>query len=160
ATLGGPVVIPKLFNGHNRVFFFLAYEGINQKLPRATSTTTPTAEERAGDLSKLLGLGPQYQLYDPLTGVREGTRVRRLPLPGNIVPANRINPIAKNILAYYDLPNQPGLPDGRNNFYVGGTGEFNTFDSEMARFDFNLSSRHKLFYSFRHNDRLLRNGST
>jgi hypothetical protein len=159
-TAGGPVIIPKVLDGHNRVFFFFAYEGINQKLPRATSTTTPTQAERNGDLSALLALGANYQVYDPATGVREGSRVRRQPFAGNIVPAARISPVAKNIFTYYGLPNQAGLADGRNNYYVGAVGEFNTFASELGRLDFNLSNRHKLFFNFRHNDRLLNNGTT
>ena len=159
-TAGGPVVLPKLIDGRNRLFFFFAYEGINQKLPRATSTTVPTAEQRNGDFSGLLGLGPSYQIYDPMTGAREGSRVRRQPLSGNILPASRISPVAKNILSYYEPPNQAGVADGRNNFYVGAVGEFNTFDGEMARVDYNTSARHKIFGSFRRNDRLLNNGTT
>lgn len=159
-TAGGPAYMPKLVDGRNRVFFFFAYEGINQKLPRATSTTVPTAEQRSGNLSSLLALGGNYQIYDPLTGVREGSRVRRQPFAGNLIPAARISPIAKNILSYYDPPNQPGRSDGRDNFYVGAVGEFNTFAAQMGRLDLNLSSRHKLFFAFRHNDRLLNNGTT
>ncbi len=159
-TAGGPVVIPKLINGKNRLFFFFAYEGISQKLPRATSTTTPTAAQRNGDFSQLLALNASHQLYDPSSGVREGARVRRTPFAGNIIPASRISPIGKNILTYYDAPNQPGRADGRDNFFVGAVGEFNTFDAEMGRMDFNVSSKHKLFFAFRHNDRLLNNGTT
>ena len=158
ATAGGPVVLPKVMDGRNRVFFFFAYEGISQKLPRATSMTVPTQEQRDGNFSKLLSLGSVYQLYDPATGAREGSRVRRQPFPGNLIPAARIHPAARKILPYYDLPNQPGRPDGIDNFFVGATGEFNTFASQMGRLDFNISPRHKVFYQFRHNDRLLRNG--
>ena len=92
--------------------------------------------------------------------MREGTRVRRQPFAGTIIPSNRISPVAKNILSYYELPNQAGVADGRNNFFVGAVGEFNTFDGEMARVDYNISSRHKIFGSFRRNDRLLNNGTT
>ncbi len=159
-TAGGPILIPRLYNGRNRVFFFFAYEGISQKLPRATSTTVPTQAQRGGDFSELLALGGNSQIYDPLTGVREGARVRRQPFAGNRIPSARISPAARNILSFYDAPNQPGVADGRNNFFVGAVGEFNTFDSEMGRLDFNISSRHKLFFAFRHNDRLLNNGTT
>ncbi|MGH9659974.1 MAG: carboxypeptidase regulatory-like domain-containing protein, partial [Bryobacteraceae bacterium] len=159
-TAGGPVVLPKLVDGRNRMFFFFAYEGISQKLPRATSTTVPSAEQRNGDFSSLLALGANYQIYDPLSGAREGSRIRRQPFAGNRIPAARISPVARNILSHYDAPNQASRPDGRDNFYVGAVGEFNTFDGEMGRLDFNLSNRHKLFFSFRHNDRLLNNGTT
>ncbi len=159
-TAGGPVLVPKLLDGRNRVFYFFAYEGINLKLPRATSTTVPTAEQRNGNLSSLLALGPTYQVYDPATGAREGSRVRRQPFAGNVIPASRISPVAQKIFSYQDQPNQPGRPDGRDNFFVGAVGEYNTFDSEMGRLDLNLSATHKLFVSVRHNDRLLNNGTT
>jgi len=79
ATGGGPVFIPKVFNGRNKVFFFLAYEGINLKIPQATFTTVPTPAERNGDFSALLRLGASYQIYDPASGVRQGSRVARQP---------------------------------------------------------------------------------
>ena len=160
ATGGGPVFIPKVINGRNRVFFFLAYEGIDLKIPGASFTTVPTTAERGGDFSALLKLGSNYQIYDPSTGVRSGSRVARQPFSNNVIPSSRIDPVAKNILGFIDLPNFPGNVNGTNNYYVGTPAEINTFDSEMGRIDFNISDRHKLFYNFRHNDRLLKNGRT
>jgi hypothetical protein len=160
ATAGGPVIVPKVFNGKNKVFFFLAYEGINLKIPQASFVTVPTPAERAGDFSALLRLGANYQIYDPSSGVKQGSRVARTPFPGNILPSSQISPIAKNILGFIDPPNFSGNANGTNNYYVGTPGELDTFDSELGRLDFNLSDRHKLFYNFRHNDRLLQGGRT
>jgi hypothetical protein len=160
ATVGGPVIVPKVFNGKNRVFFFLAYEGINLKIPQASFVTVPTVAERGGDFSALLRLGSNYQIYDPASGVKQGSRVARQPFPGNIIPASLISPIAKTVLGFIDPPNFPGNGNGTNNYYVGTPGELDTFDSELGRLDFNLSDRHKLFYNFRHNDRLLQGGRT
>ena len=84
---GGPVMIPKVLNGRNRVFFYFAYEGVQDALPRPAFATVPAAAERNGDLSALLALGTNYQIYDPATGAREGSRIRRTPFPGNIIPA-------------------------------------------------------------------------
>jgi hypothetical protein len=154
ATVGGPLVIPKLIDGRNRVFFFLAYEGIDNMASKPTFATVPTAAERTGNFSALLNLGSSYQIYDPLTGAAEGARIRRQPFAGNVIPAARFNTIAKNYLErFYPLPNVDGGKDGLNNFYNGRNGELNTFDNELSRFDFNLNDRHKLFWSFRHNVR-------
>jgi len=159
-TSGGPVIIPRVFDGKNKLFFFFAYEGIQEKVPQASFTTVPTAVERSGDFSALLKLGGNYQIYDPATGVKQGSRVARSPFDGNIIPSSRISPIAQNILSYMDLPNFSGRADGTNNYYIGTPGELDTFDSELGRIDYNISDRHKIFYNFRHNDRLLEGGRT
>ncbi len=151
---GGPILIPKVLDGRNRVFFYFAYEGLKDSIPTPTLSTVPTAAERGGDLSQLLSLGTNYQIYDPLTGVREGSRVRREPFAGNLIPATRISAIAKNYLQFIPLPGQTGRPDGGDNFLANTNGEKNTFTSELGRIDFNFSDRHKLFYNFRYNERL------
>ena len=153
ATLGGPVRIPKVFDGRNKVLFFLAFEGIDNSQPSGSLRTVPTPAQRGGDFSSLLNLGSNYTIYDPSTGVKEGSRVRRTPFAGNIVPQNRFNTVGKNLVGYYENPNVvSNRTDGSNNFYSPGV-NIDTFDSELGRVDFNISSRHKLFYNFRHNDR-------
>jgi hypothetical protein len=152
-TTGGPVAIPKVYNGRSRVFFFFAYEGIKTGLPQPNTLTVPTAAERSGDFSKLLSVSGNYQLYDPATGVQQGSRVQRQPFAGNTIPANRISPIAKNILGYYGLPNQAGGSDGQSN-YLANTITDDHYDSETGRVDFNLTARSKLFLNLRRNDRL------
>src|SRR5215472_57018 len=62
---GGPVYIPKLYNGKSKTFFFVGYEGIHRSQVLTQSFTVPTVAERNGDFSSLLALGPTYQLYDP-----------------------------------------------------------------------------------------------
>ncbi|MEK7405973.1 MAG: carboxypeptidase regulatory-like domain-containing protein [Acidobacteriota bacterium] len=153
-NLGAPLVIPRLLDGRNRVFVYFAYEGIKDSIPRPVTSTAPTAPERNGDFSQLLALGASYQIYDPQTGVREGARVRRQPFARNIIPENRVSPIARNYLEFYPLPNQPGRPDGLDNFLSNTNGEVNGFQSELGRIDFNPSQRHKLFFNYRFNERL------
>jgi hypothetical protein len=152
-TAGGPMWIPKVYNGRNRVFWFFAWEDIKDSFPEPLTTTVPTAAERNGDLSALLKAGSNYQIYDPLTGVLQGSRIMRQPLAGNIIPASRINAIAKNYLPFYPLPNQPGNADGNNN-YLANSVRSDTYNGELGRLDFNVSDRHKLFWEFRHNDRI------
>ncbi|MCL6506510.1 MAG: TonB-dependent receptor [Bryobacteraceae bacterium] len=150
---GAPLYIPKLFDGRNRVFWYFAYEGIKDRFPEPVTTTVPTDAMRQGDFSRLLAVGSSYQLYDPATGVREGARVRRQPFPNNIIPRDRLNPIAQKYLDFYPRPNQPGQADGRNNFLANST-RGDDYNSQLGRLDFNRSDRHKFFANFRHNERL------
>ncbi|MCE5307006.1 MAG: TonB-dependent receptor [Acidobacteriales bacterium] len=150
---GAPLYIPRWFNGKNKVFWYFAYEGIRDAFPEPLNSTVPTAAERTGDFSALLGLGSNYQLYDPLTGVKEGSRVRRQPFSGNTLPADRLSSIAKAMLPFWPLPNQAGRPNGQDN-YLSNSVRRDTFGSELGRLDFNLSERHKFFFNIRFNDRL------
>ena len=152
-TFGGPVWIPKIFNGKNRVFWFFGNEDINDSFPEPQTLTVPAAAERTGDFSALLKAGSNYQIYDPSTGVLQGSRIARQPFAGNLIPSSRLSSIAKNFLQFYPLPNQPGRLDGGEN-YLANTVRSDTFNSEIGRLDFNISSRNKLFWNFRHNDRI------
>jgi hypothetical protein len=158
-TAGGPIMIPKIVDGRNRVFFFFAHEGIKDSLPLPTTATVPSAAQRNGDFSSLLALGNSFAIYDPATGVAEGARVRRQPFPGNIIPANRISAIARNYLNIFPGANQAGRNDGGDNFLSNTDGEVNDFNSFLGRLDLNLSSRHKFFLSTRFNDRIGLRGS-
>lgn len=160
-TAGGPIFIPKIYNGRNKTFFFFAYEGIRQSEPEPTFSTVPTAAERAGDFSQLLAVNSIYTMYDPNTGVPSGSRIRRTPFPANKIPADRLNPVAGNFLKYIPAPNfnggQTGA-DGTNNYFNNAI-RSDTFFSYMGRFDYNISDRHKLFLSARNNDRLENRGN-
>ena len=162
--VGGPVFIPKVYNGKNRIFWFMAYEGLKDSDPATspieTSTplvdaTVPTAAERTGDFSALLPLstgGTSYAIYDPATGVVNGTHVSRTPFPNNIIPTSRLNPIAVNYLQYFPLPNATGLPNGQEN-YVTDAIDSDGYDNELGRLDVNVSDRNKLSIGAWHNYR-------
>jgi hypothetical protein len=152
-TAGGPLWVPKVFNGKNKVFWFFAMEEINDNFPEPQTVMVPTAAERTGDLSELLKVGSNYQIYDPASGVLNGARISRTPFANNLIPSNRISPIAKNYLNYYPLPNQAGARDGTNN-YLAPAVRKDTYNSEMGRLDFNLGAKNKMFWNFRHNDRI------
>ena len=109
--------------------------------------------ERQGDFSALLKLGPQYQIYDPLSGVQEGSRVRRQPFANNLIAPERLNQVALKILPFYPLPNQSGPADGRDNFLANSV-RTDSYSGELGRLDVNASDSHKFFFNFRHNDRV------
>lgn len=153
ATVGGPIWLPRVYDGRNRLFFFWGFEKIRDALPRPERTTVPTGPQRNGDFSALLPLGAVYQIYDPLTGAAEGPRIRRAAFPNNVIPASRISPISRNYLQFFPAPNAVGGPNGQNNLFVGQAGERNAFHNVLGRMDVNVSDRHKLFFSIRNNER-------
>jgi hypothetical protein len=157
-TVGGPVILPKLFNGKNKLFFYFGSEGIRQSEPEPTLTTVPTEAQRNGDFSALLGVSANYQIYDPATGVVEGSRIRRQPFAGNRLPTSRLNSVSRNFFPFYPTPNTPGTADGTNN-YFNNTVRSDVFSSFNGRLDFNLSDRHKMFLSGRYNDRVENRGN-
>jgi hypothetical protein len=142
----GPVYLPKLYNGRNRTFFTYGYEGIHETRPRGTTTTVPTEAERNGDFSALLKIGNQYQIYDPFTRTAAANgRFSELPIAGNIIPASRISPIAKNILKYYGMPNVAGTADGSNNLVLPNQPEAAKYYTHTWRLDHNISEKFRVF---------------
>ena len=110
-SFGGPVIITKLYNGPNKTFFFGDYEGLRQVTPSTVRDTVPTALQRAGDFSQTFAsTGAQVIIYDPLTTQRSGASYIRSPFAGNVIPADRIDPVARNVMKYYPLPNVAGDP--------------------------------------------------
>lgn len=150
----GPVYIPKLYNGKDRTFFTYGYEGIHESRAMgaaygAGTLTVPTARQREGDFSELLAVGSRYQIYDPATRVALGTgRYQSQPFPNNIIPSNRINPIARNILNYYSLPNVPGTADGTNNLIRVNDPEVIKYFNHIGRVDHNIGANNRMFVRF------------
>ncbi|HEY6402109.1 MAG TPA: hypothetical protein VI479_11910, partial [Blastocatellia bacterium] len=156
ATIGGPVIIPKLVNGKNKLFFFFSLDGFKDKKPAefGINRTIPTAANLQGDFSGLLLVDPvRYQLYDPLTvrpdPARPGHFIRD-PFPGNIIPRNRIvNPAYD---AYIKLlpqannnPTDPRLEPTNN--YLGVAMPFDwTYRAIANRLDYVHSEKHRFFF--------------
>jgi len=141
--LGGPL-------RSNRTFFFEAVEWLYDTFPEPLPQTVPTQAMRNGDFSALLAQGTI--IYDPATATQVGARVVRQPFPGNIIPANRINPIAAAALKFYPLPNQAADNQGRNNFFYVNPRD-DTFYSTSTRVDHRLTDKQQLFVRYTRNDR-------
>lgn len=141
-TLGGPVWIPKVFNGRNRLFFMSNYESFRQRRQVQALYNLPSAAMRTGDFSELLSRGTI--LYDPNTRVvnPDGT-VTATAFPGNIIPTNRIDPFAKKLLEFYPVPNAPNAAL-RNNHQISQGRPINK-DQFIARMDFSESSHSQWF---------------
>ena len=108
-TAGGPVILPHIYNGKDRTFWFVAYEGMRLREGTVGFATVPTAKMRTGDFSEV-----PTQLYDPDTTRPDpnlpGAYLRD-PFVDNQIPIARINSVAKFFLdpAWIPLPNLPGI---------------------------------------------------
>ena len=124
-TIGGPLVIPKLYNGRDKTFFFFNYEGTRHVSgSSATLAGVPTALEREGNFSQsLIGNGVPVMVYDPSSGAATASGdVIRQPYPGNIVPKSKFDPLSVAYLSYYPMPNTAPLPGSSDaNNYVGNS---------------------------------------
>jgi hypothetical protein len=148
-TTGGPAI-------KNRTFFFGAFEWLYDTFPEPGQFTVPTEAQRRGDFSALL---PNIVIYDPLTAVRRADgRVERQPFPGNIIPTQRLNPIALEVMKYYPLPNQPGTAQGVNN-YITANSRGDDFYSMNYRVDHTLSDKQRFFVRYSRNNRVENRGN-
>ena len=148
-SLGGPVWIPKVYNGKNKTFFFVSYEGYRIGATNNFTTTVPTAAERTGDFSALLNQnGQPITIYNPSTTTTTAP-FKRQPFPGNIIPPQDIDPVAKKILNYYPMPNTQGTIAGQNNYFATAPAEQhrNTIDMKV---DEHFNDRNHLFVRYSH----------
>lgn len=148
ASAGGPVMIPKLYSGRDKTFWYFAWESNRWSDSGSLTATVPTAKQRQGDFSDLLKLpnGTTYQLYNPFTTRAAATagRFQRDPFLNNVIPTNLLNPVALKILNFYPLPNQAGTTEGRNNHFQAYK-ILESYDVYMARVDHAFSEKHRMF---------------
>jgi hypothetical protein len=134
-TVGGPVVIPHLYNGHNKTFFFFAYEGFRNSQAAQTLLTTPTAVQLNGNFGNLYANG--VDIYNPFSTTPDPNHpgeYLRTAFPQDQIPTNMISPAA---LLYaktiFPAPNASGLSGGRN--LIDTTPERLNSDSFTGRID-------------------------
>ena len=153
-SLGGPISIPKVYNGKDKTFFFVLYEGQRIKAASIAQHTVPTELERAGDFSQSYNAAGQLkQVFDPFStqlNPAQPGRYIRSPYPNNRIPASAISPVAAKSLTYYPLPNAPGLPFTRQNNLVLQDAYPQPQDRIEFKLDHNFSDRRRIFgrYTF------------
>jgi len=147
-TAGGPIFIPKVFDGRNKLFWFFAFEGLKDSNPNPALATVPTDAERQGDLSQVLALDKTV-LYDPYSTSTSGSATTRTAYPNNVIPANELNPVALAYLKFYPEPNvAPVRPDGYQNFN-STTPTNDNYNNELGRLDYNVTERSRIFFDIR-----------
>ena len=103
-TVGGPVIVPKLYNGRNRTFFHFTSDWFRQNQAQTSIGTVPTQAMKGGDFSGFVDAsGNLIPIYDPQTGQ---------PFPGNIIPQSRFSALAVSVLPNIPNPDRPGLVSG------------------------------------------------
>jgi len=109
ANVGGPIIIPKLYNGQNKTFFYIGYQRLHEKKVAQVDATTPTAEMKSG-IFTFPGVANPNAIFDPSTTRQVNGVWQRDPFPGNVVPTARFDPVARNILQAgpWVLPNRAG----------------------------------------------------
>ncbi len=151
-TAGGPIWIPKVYDGRNKLFWFFAWEGLKDNQPNTTLLTVPTQAERGGDFSALLAQGSQFQLYNPFTATQSGSTITRQPIQGNIIDPSLISPIAKAYLQFIPLPNLPGTGGGFDNYISTASSGLDKYNNQLGRIDYNMSQRNRMFFDIRLTD--------
>lgn len=152
-TFGGPVLLPKIYDGKNRTFFFVTYEGNRSSTASLVIRSVPTDLQKQGDFSgNRNSTGQPVIIYDPLTTAANpaGSGYTRTPFAGNRIPTARIDPVARNIMKYWPHPNTPGLAfTGVQNLVLGSASTFNA-DQADYRVDHRFNDRHSVYGKFSH----------
>lgn len=135
-SLGGPLVIPHVYNGKDRTFWFTSFEG-QQYVAAATSNfPVPTAAMRNGDFSGMTDAqGRLSVIYDPWS---TGANWSRTPYPGNVIPPNRQSPVSKYLLSITPLPTNSANPNVSQNWF-GPQGQNYQYWQMNTRFDHRIS---------------------
>jgi hypothetical protein len=154
ASLGGPISIPHLFSGRDKLFFQLTYDRVHTRsAPTYSFNTLPTALMQTGNFCELLtvangGCGtssaPNFQLFDPTTlNCPTSTTCTRSPIAGNVIPNSRISPISQYLQKFL-----PPLTNGNlTSNYLGGIPS--GYDNYLwaGRIDYNISPRQILSFA-------------
>ncbi len=150
ATLGGPIAIPHLVRGKDKLFFFFDWESLRERKALTQQATVPFGEQRAGDFSRLSRL-----LYDPLTRVfnAAGQVTSATAFPGNRIPPNRIHPTSARVLQeFYPLPNLSQTVQANN--FLNTEGRRSDSDQWTGRVDWVQSSNSNWFFRYSHANEL------
>lgn len=140
-SLGGPVVIPKVYHGKDKTFFFVDYEGFRNSVQIFERGNIPTMRMRTGDFGELL---PTTLIYDPLTTVPNPAKpgnFLRTPFPNNVIPQDRFDPIAYKMINAYPIPTSTA----RLNNYSQARIQVQDYDQGDARVDEQITAKDSVF---------------
>lgn len=154
-NVAGPLVIPHLVTNPGNTFFMLSYEGVRERISRASLHTIPTAAQREGDFSETVDqAGDLLPIYDPETTTlnpaydpsqsvsTDNLQYLRRTFPGNVIPPERLDKVVEEALSYYPLPNTDVGPFFQNNYFVNSPQNDNA-DGIIAKVDYPIRDRHR-----------------
>jgi hypothetical protein len=155
-NVSGPMLIPHVIENPKSTFFMLSYEGVRERISRASLHTVPTTPERSGDFSQTVDqAGNLLPIYDPATTSpnpaynpslpvsTSNLQYLRSPFPRNIIPRDRLAPNVQEALSLYPLPNTDIGPFFQNNYFVNAP-ETDTADGIIAKLERTIGARHRL----------------
>ena len=164
-AVGGPVWIPKLYNGRNRTFWFFNYEGQRQRSSAAATGLYPSRAQLAGNLADdstgtgIFPLGSPGCSGTPVprkcANVADPFASGGLVFPGNVIPASRLDPTTQLAIQFMPTPNvavTPGALTFPTFNTVGTPSQINDWDQYNARFDHQISAKHLVFGSYSQSD--------
>lgn len=146
ATFGGPIRVPWLYDGRNKLFFFATYNGYAVDSAGTGARSVPHDSWYNGDFSDIQTVDPvKYTIYDPRSARLDGNRVVRTPFPGN-----KGIPVLSSVYSQYarlypKATNTPGFvtPEGINNHFDPAVGQKDRYQSILNRYDYNATDRHR-----------------
>ncbi len=147
-SVGGPIFIPKVYDGKNRTFFFYAYERFSLRQASQQLMYVPTMPMRTGDFSGLInGAGILQQLYDPNTTQSQANSYARLPFANNQIPISRISPLAKTLYAATPTPTSADNPLINFNL-TGQNPTTQTVPNYTVRLDHVFNEKNRVYFRF------------
>jgi Carboxypeptidase regulatory-like domain len=140
-SLGGPVWLPKVYNGKDKTFFFVSYDGSRGGQVEGSRLNVPTPQMRTGDFSQV-----PTPIYDPNSvGLVNGVETR-VPFPGNVIPASEQDPVAQKLMQYWPAPNSaPSTGNPWVGDYIAGNNFMSSWDFVNIKLDQIISSKQQLF---------------
>ncbi|PYV13574.1 MAG: hypothetical protein DMG07_14060, partial [Acidobacteria bacterium] len=130
-TLGGPILLPKVFDGRDKMWFFYGYSGERRQRGISLTGVMPTLDQRQARFAK--------PILDPLTGA---------PFPNNTIPSSRINPVAQKLLPFWPEPNTTGQA---YNYVSPNSSEDFSGSQHIAKIDWRTSNRDRWSARFLYN---------
>lgn len=158
-NVGGPLLIPHVYDGSRRTFVNISYEGVRERIGRSYLRTVAIDPERTGDFSQTVdAAGHTLPIFDPLTTspnpafdesspvTTSNLQYLRSQFPNNTIPTSRLDPVAMKALSYYPRANANAGPFFRNNYFVFSP-EANQASGMIFKVDHTVAERHRLTFN-------------
>src|SRR5574340_639174 len=155
ASAGGPVILPRIYNGRNRTFFFGSYEGYRLVNPTTWAMTVPTREMRNGDFRGLVDQqGRQTRIYDPWTTNTTTWERQLLTYRGqaNTIDPARMSPLAKYLYGITPLPTMPDVNPLYDDNWWGTAPQWSRQWTVTTRLDHRFSDKDSFYGRYTQGD--------